>query len=232
MDRVLIEHNTIVNLQAGSAPIQMVVQNLGGGVLQDASVIIVRNNVLHQPNATVPQTAFAPLSTAPVITPFTINYRRRAEVFTGNTGATIATGQSIVVPYNQGDFWATTPGTSTSYLPEAVNNTDLRIAGFNSGTTVAANTYSLTYEAGGIRIRNDGAPPWPSASFVFAIERAATALPPPITSVATPVSTGALYAPLLGSDALGLAGEADIRDDFFGDIRPQMSSYGALEAAD
>jgi hypothetical protein len=214
--RILLEHNTLVSLQGGIAPVPIVVYD--STPFQQAG-LIVRNNVVHQPNATIPQTDYAPLDSTVVITPLCIGYQRRLEVFTGTIGSAVPPGGFIDVPYAGGDFGN---GTQASY--QAAN---------------AAHTFSLTgpvtfaLNPSSVRITNTGTATWTvGQGWTLELERNAANLPPLTTAFATPPATGALYAPLVGSDALGLAGEADIRDDFFGDIRPQMSSYGALEAAD
>lgn len=53
-----------------------------------------------------------------------------------------------------------------------------------------------------------------------------------ISSTATPPETAASFRPQIGSDALGDALNGDVAyDDFFGNVRPQYPSRGALEAA-
>jgi hypothetical protein len=232
MERILIEHNTIVNLRSGTA-VPMITQSLNGGgdfgVEQDGSKFIVRNNAMHQPSAS-PAANVGPLSTATFITPAQVAVRLTNEGFSGSTGGSIPPSGSFTIAYSTGSFAGTLLGTQTSYRPEATNFAALFITGVNGGNPVPGADYSITYEATVIRITNTGSGTWPSATFTLRIERAPTAVPPPITSYATPLAGGASHAPLTGSPLLNPGGVTPaIRDDFFGAVRPAGRDLGAIQ---
>jgi hypothetical protein len=213
--RILVEHNQLVNLQVGTSS-RPVFEYDSTPFPQN---VVIRNNVIHQPSTTPSQMDFVPLDATPVITPLTIGYQRRLEVFTGTLASSVPPGGFIDVTYASGDFGS---GTQASYQAANAAHT------FNLAGPV---TYTLN--ATSVRITNAGSATWNAGqSWTLELERNAANLPPLNTMMATPPGSGALFAPQLESPALGLAEEADIRDDYFGSLRPQMSSYGALEVQD
>lgn len=203
--------------------------------------VTVENNVLHVPNSATPVIASAPIDTATAVTGVTPRYKGvqyNYEHVAGILAANVADGSAITIPYTDiliRDQNGDGPGTVTDQTywqaTEAIDT--LHMFSLNGDVKHAANgEISVSFGASEVTITNISGATWTSgAKWWLALDRKSRldSELPLQTQYATPAAVPA-GTPLAGSNADGGAGLGlRAHRDFYGNVRPNPASQGAIE---
>ncbi|MDC0116244.1 PKD domain-containing protein, partial [Octadecabacter sp.] len=172
------------------------------------------NNILHAPNAGTPIIKDNPIDTTTLFEPrMKEGYRSVYDRIEHALNAEVPDGKTFTVPYPSGRQ-ASDYGPTTNIDPHEITTSTTR---FNSNAGTAQFVFGDTE----ISVTNASGQTWETGQVILVLY--ALNNPPPLkTEFGSPIDTIALYAPLIGSAALGDAMmEPMAVSDFYGRPRPR-----------